>query len=212
MNFDKKHPMAYALASFFLILLACNFPTGEPSVNTAVPLDEMIPFTETPSAEPAEIASTEEIATTTITLSIGGVLWHEICEFTGGVAGEPLVLGLGCVQYGEGAGEWGPNQIYDIYEIGWEGVTLHLGAGACPSSGLATALSDATGEFVFHGLNPGTYCVSYDNLSDGNDLILIPGGPTFPLRGEAGLEQTVELSSGASVTDINFGYAFQFYN
>jgi hypothetical protein len=212
MNFDNKHPLAYAIASLFLLSLACNFPTGDPPPDTPLPLDELFPPSETPTAEPDVIAPTEEGTPTAVPLFIGGVLWHEICDFTGGVAGEPLVLGLGCVQYGEGAGDWGPNQIYDIFEIGWEGVTLHLGAGACPSSGLATALSDGAGEYAFHGLNPGTYCVSYDNLSDGNDVILIPGGPTFPLRGEAGLEQTVELSSGASETNINFGYAFQFYN
>lgn len=212
MNFDKKNPLAYAIAGFFLILLACNLPTGELVTDTPVPLEELLPPSETPTAEPTEAAPTEEATATAVTLSIGGVLWHEICEFTGGVAGESLVLGLGCEQYGDGAGEWGPNQIYDLFETGWEGVTLHLGAGACPSTGLATALSDAAGEFAFHGLSPGTYCVSYDNLSDGNDVILIPGGPTFPERGAAGFEQTVELSPDAAETDINFGYAWQFYN
>lgn len=208
MIFNKLNPVVYAITSLFLMLLACNFPTGEPPADTPVPFDELLP----PTAEPTEMVPTEEPTATAVTLSIDGVLWHEICEFTGGVAGEPLVLGLGCVQYGEEPGEWGPNQIYDLFETGWEGVTLHLGAGACPSSGLATAVSDAAGEFTFNGLSPGTYCVSYDNVSDGNDLILIPGGPTFPERGEAGFEQTVDLISGASQTNIDFGYAFQFFN
>jgi hypothetical protein len=32
--------------------------------------------------------------------SIRGILWHEICKFTGGQGGEPVVLGEGCVQWG----------------------------------------------------------------------------------------------------------------
>ena len=34
--------------------------------------------------------------------SIRGVMWHEICEYSGGERGEPVVLGRGCVQWGPG--------------------------------------------------------------------------------------------------------------
>ena len=143
--------------------------------------------------------------------SIRGILWHEICKFTGGQAGEPVVLGQGCVQWGTGPGDFGPNQVKDDFETGLEGVTLHLGSGACPSTGLATAVTNAAGEYQFEGLSAGTYCVSYSNLTDGNDRLLIPGGPSFPARGEDGFFVTVDVVAGEERV-VDFGYAFQFYD
>lgn len=198
-------------------MMAFNAPNGDPT-----PTDEELPSPDpsgsvtaiVPTTSPSPPSSSAEatLSPTVIPLRIGGVLWHEICEFSGGEAGEPVVLGTGCVQYGEGPSEFGPNQILDPFETGWEGVTLHLGAGACPSTGKATAVTDSSGEYVFTSLSPGTYCVSYDSLSDGNDVLLIPGGPTYPVRGEAGFEQTVELEPGVDQLEINFGYAYQFFN
>ncbi len=143
--------------------------------------------------------------------TIRGVLWHEICKFTGGEGGEPVVLGQGCVQWGTAPEEFGPNQVKDDFEAGWPGITLHLGAGSCPSMGLATVLTNASGEYRFEGLSAGTYCVSYSNLTDGNDAFLIPGGPTFPARGDSGFSVTIALSA-AEEKIIDFGYAWQFYN
>jgi len=143
--------------------------------------------------------------------SIRGILWHEICKYSGGEAGEPVVLGQGCVQWGAEVWEFGPNQVRDDFESGWAGVTLHLGSGACPSTGLATAVTNAFGEYQFGGLSAGTYCVSYSNRTDGNDLLLIPGGPTFPTRDDDGFFVTVNLSAGEQRT-VDFGYAWQFYN
>ena len=145
--------------------------------------------------------------------SIRGVLWHEICEFTGGEAGEPVVLGQGCVQWGATPHvfDFGPNQRRDAFETGWSGVTLHLGAGACPSTGLATAITNASGQYQFDDLSAGTYCISYSNLTDGNDTILIPGAPTFPARGDDGFFATIHLAA-AEVKIVDFGYAWQFYN
>jgi hypothetical protein len=152
------------------------------------------------------------IASTPSLGSISGVLWHELCAFTGGEAGEALVLGQGCVQWGAEEHQFGPNQIYDPFEVGWEGVTLHLGSGGCPSTGLDTTITNTEGEYLFTGLSAGTYCVSYSALTDGNDSILIPGGPTFPVRGEDGFYQSVTLMEGENVTDVDYGYAWQFYN
>jgi SdrD B-like protein len=143
--------------------------------------------------------------------SIRGILWHEICEYTGGEGGEPVVLGQGCVQWGTAPEEFGPNQVKDNFETGWAGVTLHLGSGACPSTGLATAITNASGEYQFAGLSAGSYCVSYGNLADGNDAILIPGGPTFPARGDDGFFVTINLLTAEEKT-VDFGYAWQFYD
>jgi hypothetical protein len=143
--------------------------------------------------------------------SIKGTLWHDICKFSGGEAGQPIVLGQGCVQWGTAVEEFGPNQLKDDFESGWSGVTLHLGSGACPSTGLATTITNASGEYQFTGLSAGTYCVSYSNLTDGNDTILIPGGPTFPTREDDGFFAAINLSA-AEEKIVDFGYAWQFYN
>lgn len=144
--------------------------------------------------------------------SISGVMWHEICRYTGGHAGEPVVLGEGCVQWGAEEWEFGPNQVMDPFEVGWDGVTLHLGSGACPSIGLATTVTNVDGEYSFTGLSAGTYCVSYNVFADGNDTILLPGGPTYPIRGEGGNQWTIVLGAGVDETGWDFGYAWQFYN
>ena len=89
---------------------------------------------------------------------------------------------------------------------------MHLGLGACPSTGLASAVTNAVGAYSFGGLSSGTYCVSYSNLADGNDAILIPGGPTFPARGSGGFYQTIILGAAENLMNVNIGYAFQFFN
>jgi hypothetical protein len=181
-----------ALLAVILLTLGCiattPVPTGGPGT--------IEPPADTPTVGPG---------------AIFGVLWHDTCQFTGGEAGEPVVLGQGCVQWGTESYEFGPNQVYDPYEVGWAGVTLHLGAGACPSASTATAVTDASGNYRFGGLSAGTYCVYYSALTDGNDVILIPGGPTYPERGADGLTQTVVLAAGEE-REVNFGFAWQFYN
>lgn len=144
--------------------------------------------------------------------SISGVLWHEICRYTGGEGGEPVVLGEGCVQWGPEVWQFGPNQVQDDFEVGWVGVTMRLGGGSCPSVGLATTDTDADGRYLFKDLEAGTYCVSYSALEDGNDAILIPGGPTFPERGDGGYWREVELSSREERNGVDFGFAWQFYD
>jgi hypothetical protein len=207
--------IAIILSTFACDILIPTTPTETepPPTDTSVPspTDTSVPsLTDTPLPPP-----TDTPEPTIVPLgSISGVLWHEICESTGGHAGEPLVLGLGCVEWDGGiaAGNWGPNQIHDPFEVGWEGVTLHLGAGACPSTGLATTMTNIDGEYSFTDLPAGTYCVSYDALTDGNDVILLPGGPTYPVRGDAGYFWTIELADGVDETGWNFGFAWQFYN
>jgi len=142
--------------------------------------------------------------------SIGGVFWRDRCVFTGGEGGEPVVLGLGCIMYGPNPEDFGANAVFDDYDEPFAGVTLHLGTGACPSTGLAVTMTDADGRYAFTGLSAATYCVSYDALSDGNDTILIPGWPTYPVRFEAGRMQSVTLSAGENRTSVDFGWQWQF--
>ena len=159
-----------------------------------------------PVETPAHMQSTEARSG-----SIRGILWHEICKFTGGEAGQPVVPGEGCVQWGSAENEFGPNQEIDEFESGWPGVTIHLGAGNCPSTDLKTTITDRDGIYLFNDLSAGVYCVSYNNLTDGNDKILIPGSPTFPSRGEEGFSTSVDVLPGDEKT-VNFGYAWQFFN
>jgi hypothetical protein len=140
---------------------------------------------------------------------INGLVWKDRCLLTGGEGGEPLVLGDGCVSTGPNPWEWGANQIYEPgFEPGLAGVTLHLGPGACPSTGAATAVTDGAGTYAFAGLAPGTYCVSFDPLTDGNDAVLIPGSLSFPIRG--GTPETTLILAAGALEVVNFGWTFQF--
>ncbi len=140
----------------------------------------------------------------------GGIVWKDRCLVTGGEGGEPLVLGMGCVQYGAAPDEWGADAIYEpSWEPGIAGVTVDLGSGACPSSGLATATSDSAGRYAFSGLTAGTYCVSINVFAYGNEAKLIPGGWTFPVRAGPA-RHTLTLLAGESRSGLNFGWMFQF--
>jgi hypothetical protein len=45
-------------------------------------------------------------------------------------------------------------------EPGFAGVTVRLGSGSCPSTGLQTTTTNSSGQYSFSNLEPGTYCVS----------------------------------------------------
>lgn len=142
--------------------------------------------------------------------SIAGEVWHDICEHTGGEGNEPLVLGQGCAE-GLDPNVMRANGVHDGFEGGFASVTVHLGSGACPSTGFSTTTTDANGQYAFGGLSAGTYCVSFNPLTDGNDSILIPGGLTYPTVG--GTPQvTVNLLISQNMTGVAFGWMWQFGN
>jgi len=183
------------------------------SSSLACNLTRAAEITPAKTGEPAAI-SPESSATPEATpgpASIRGVLWRDICQYTGGEGGQVPVLGKGCARWGTLAEQFGPNQERDDFETGWAGGTIHLGAGVCPSSGLAVSVTDADGRYQFDNLTAGAYCVSYNPAADGNDKILIPGAPTFPERGDAGAFQSIILTAGESKI-VDFGYAWQFFN
>jgi hypothetical protein len=74
--------------------------------------------------------------------------------------------------------------------------------------GLTSTITAGDGTYAFAGLPPGTYCVSFDALHDGNDAILIPGGLSFPVRG-GDAQVPVTLDSG-ELELVNFGWTYQF--
>ena len=82
---------------------------------------------------------------------------------------------------------------------------------ACPSTGFSTTTTDANGQYTFGGLSAGTYCVSFNALTDGNDSILIPGGLTYPTVGGTP-QATVNLLTSQNMTGVAFGWMWQFGN
>ena len=99
---------------FFLPVLACTFSTPEPTGGPG----SIAPPETTPGA------GSEMPPAATPTAGAGaiyGILWHEICEFTGGEAGEPSLLsGSGSILArsagGEVVGAHGPSGSFDSYQ------------------------------------------------------------------------------------------------
>lgn len=142
--------------------------------------------------------------------SIRGMVWNDQWEFSGGVAGEPVVLGDGCVDLGDvQAGEFGANAVRDAGEPGFAGVRIQLGSGACPSSGLDETSTGKDGIYSFTDLQPGTYCIMLDPLYDANPNLLIPGGTTYPSRGGGAGRWTIKLYFGDVRKGVDFGWEFQ---
>lgn len=200
-------PSRLALMGFLLVvaMLACGPATGGAPAPSAVPPTAAVATSPPLPTSPPPPGPTEVPPPATV----NGLVWKDRCLLTGGQAGEPLVLGQGCVSTGPNPWEWGANQIYEPgFEPGIGGVTIHLGVGACPSIGVASVLTQGDGTYAFEGLLPGTYCISFNPLGDGNDAVLIPGGLSFPTReGEA--QTTVSLDPGET-ENVNFGWLFQF--
>ena len=191
-------------ASLLMLLLACG-----PAATALPPVDTQAPPPSTPTLPPPTEPAAPTPEPPPTPGEINGLLWKDRCLLTGGEAGEPLVLGQGCVSTGPNPWEWGANQVYEPgFEPGIGGVTVHLGHGGCPAIGLTSTITAGDGTYAFAGLPPGPYCVSFDALHDGNDAILIPGGLSFPERG--GTPQVaVSLESGDSEV-VNFGWTYQF--
>ncbi len=134
---------------------------------------------------------------------INGRVWHDECA----VAEDEgtAVPSAGCVSLDAG---FIANGVLDGSEFGIEGVTVNLGAGACPAVGLATAVTDAQGDYVFTELPAGDYCISIDALAPEN-AELLPGQWSFPQPGGAA-EISLTLAEGQAATGNNFGWDYEF--
>ncbi|MCX6027286.1 MAG: hypothetical protein NTY23_13700 [Chloroflexi bacterium] len=139
--------------------------------------------------------------------SIAGLVWHDLCAVP---EGTPASLPAGCIALLGGG--YAANAIFEPGEPGIAGVTVKLGAGACPASGLASTVTGADGGFSFGGLRAGPYCVSVNAQSDGNDAVLIPGSWTAPVRNSGPDPEIVELTlaDGEAQSGVNLGWDFQF--
>ncbi|MBN2084131.1 MAG: CSLREA domain-containing protein [Anaerolineales bacterium] len=140
---------------------------------------------------------------------ISGKVWHDLCAVP--EHGYPPTPPPGCSDPDGDGHHTDANGILEPGEPGLPGVTLRLKSGTCAAgSDLMTAVTGSEGEYSFPALAAGTYCVSANALGDGNDLILIPGGWSYP-AGDGALAQTeIVIGDGEVRPDIHFGWDFQF--
>lgn len=134
---------------------------------------------------------------------VGGQVWHDRCELIAQEEGEEIDPTAGCVDLGEGS--YRGNGMREPDEPGLGGVIVQLGAGICPSAGLATTLTDAGGAFLFSGLTAGDYCLSVANEDGPNSALSTEGEWTFPAGNDG--QFTISLVPGDSKLDLGFGWS-----
>jgi inhibitor of cysteine peptidase len=141
--------------------------------------------------------------------SINGWVWHDLCALGPDGQPGPTAPLPGCVDDPNGARR--ADGIKESHEPPIDGVKVQLGSGACPSLGLAEAITvDSDLSYTFTGLDAGTYCVSIDPLQEPNLSRLVPGGWTYPTMEDGTASVTVVLNQGENRFDVNFGWDYQF--
>jgi Ig-like domain from next to BRCA1 gene/SdrD B-like domain len=176
----RSYNLLTTLLLMGLLLSACNYPGNQ--------------LPNQPTAGGASVGS------------ISGVVWLDQCASPGEGQPTPSTAPAGCVPGPQG--NYVANGVKDNGESGIAGVTVSLGAGGCPSSGLATATTDAQGAYIFNNLQAGTYCLSIDPSSGGNSQALQAGNWTYPAVGLN--TQVVSLQAGQQANELNFGWSSQF--
>jgi hypothetical protein len=124
---------------------------------------------------------------------IAGRIWRDLCSG-----------GVGCVQTVVGAIR--PDGVEAPDEPGIEGITIDLGLGACPSTGLVTTQTDSTGGYLFDGVAAGTYCVSVDPSVGDNAVRLGQSNWTHPTYKPGVARITVTLREGDETRLVSFGH------
>ena len=155
---------------------------------------------EEPTREP-----TEEPADSALGI-INGTVWHDLCAVSVSEDGETTVTSTGCIA-NEDDTRFQADGTLALDEPGIANVTVSIGEGECPATGLATTVTDESGDYLFTDLAAGTYCVSVDNTASENEDLL-PGLWTFPQGFIA--ETAVTVADGDVISDINFGWDYEF--
>jgi len=140
--------------------------------------------------------------------SISGRVWHDLCAVPYGIPTSPPP---GCIWLPGGG--LGADGIYDPLEPGIGGVKIMVHDETCLAAGMiltATVYTEPNGEYTIPGLEAGTYCVWIYPPSPPNDSILVPGTWTYPVRSAYGIEVDVTPGVGEDITDVNFGWDYQF--
>ena len=137
-------------------------------------------------------------------ISIMGVVWHDICDNSGADTSF-------CVNSG---GAWVADGVQSGVEPVLGGVTVSATLNNCPPAGsiIQQAVTAPNGTYTLTVPSAGTYCVFVDALSSGNDLVLIPGSWTYPAFPSWALAyQTLVIGAGTpSISFIDFGWDYQF--
>lgn len=133
----------------------------------------------------------------------GGQIWQDLCDIIAAEESGEVELTEGCMDLGDGS--YSGDGFREADEPGLGGVLVHLGAGACPSEGLATTITDSQGEFLFSGLMAGDYCLSVVSEQGQDDAWIAEGVWTFPDEGDGRID--VVLQPGESRLDLVFGWS-----
>jgi hypothetical protein len=136
---------------------------------------------------------------------LSGLLWHDVCLADPDEVDPATTFEAGCIDGGDDL--LSANGLLDDSEVGFGGVIVNLGAGDCPSTGLATTITDGNGVYLFGGLKAGSYCISVASEGTQNSSILISGEWTSPPSSSMA-EVTAELEPGESKLNINFGWQY----
>ncbi len=139
------------------------------------------------------------------TASIAGLIWHDMCASNPIQPGAPDAMG--CTTAPDGSVI--ANGLFEAGEPGIPGVYVSLGSGACPATGAAELISDATGRFRFERLEAGTYCISIDAERSQNSTVLQPGRWSSPVA-TAQVMTTISVADGEAKEGVDFGWDFQF--
>ncbi len=140
--------------------------------------------------------------------TISGLVWHDLCAVPYATPPSPPP---GCIDL-DGGGH-GANGILEPGEPGIAGISVDLYDSPCPPSPSAffgSVLTDSNGEYTISDIGGGTWCVAVDALLTPNDTILIPGEWTYPVYGAPLPSYELVLGPTENVTDINFGWDYQF--
>lgn len=143
--------------------------------------------------------------TPTTDATISGTIWHDICDNSGATVDFCTLLADG-------------SYVADGVRAGIEpvipNVTVQLGEGACPiATSIMETITTPDGRYQFSGLSAGTYCLFVNPSYGGNSVALIPGEWTYPLFLDplTGIAyQSITVADGATVTDVEFGWDYQF--
>lgn len=136
---------------------------------------------------------------------ISGVVWHDECALPW-LGPSPPGTPAGCVDAG---GFFTADGVREPLEVGIPNVRIELGFGACPSTGLATAITGEDGSYQFPELQVGRYCVSIDSLGESNQEQLIPGTWSSPLSNGALTNQVIVVETDRTY-QVDFGWDFQY--
>lgn len=174
------------------ILSGCNAPLSDADIEATLGL--------TPITHPQ--------STSYLPSHISGRVWHDLCAAPGEDQEVPDQVPQGCITVDGG---FQADGVYNQHEPGIKDVVVSLGKGTCPSAGFAESLTNVDGVFTFLNIDPGPYCVTVDPTLPRNAQMLAPGKWTSdPSAGSSSIARTINLTSDREITDIAFGWDFQF--